>query len=42
MNLGGTLPQCREFKYLNYDRPLDFALVVRALDERQTDPAWAG
>ena len=42
MNLGGTLPQCREFKYLNYDRPLDFTLVVRALAERSADPTWSG
>ena len=41
MNLGGTLPQCREFKHLNYDRPLDFMRVVGALAERQGDP-WSG
>ena len=41
MNLGGTLPQCREFKYLNYDRPLDFTRVVEALAER-CRPALVG
>lgn len=38
MNLGGTLPQCREFKHLNYDRPLDFVRVVGALAELSETP----
>ena len=42
MNLGGTLPQCREFKHLNYDRPLDFAHVVGALAELDDTPPWSG
>lgn len=42
MNLGGTLPQCREFKYLGYDRPLDFRRVVEGLIERSASPPWAG
>ena len=42
MNLGGTLPQCREFKHLNYDRPLDFVHVVEALAELGEAPPWAG
>ncbi len=41
MNLGGTLPQCREFKHLNYDRPLDFTRVVGALVERTADAPWS-
>jgi hypothetical protein len=42
MNLGGTLPQCAEFKYLGYDRPIDFALVVRELIDRSASPPLAG
>lgn len=42
MNLGGTLPQCRVFKHLNYDRPLDFVRVVGALAEIREEPEWAG
>lgn len=41
MNLGGTLPQCAEFKYLGYDRPLDFARVVDAIVEQAAQPAWS-
>lgn len=42
MNLGGTLPQCREFKHLNYDRPLDFERVMNELVERSASPPWTG
>lgn len=28
MNLGGTLPQCAQFKHLCFDRPLDFAATL--------------
>ncbi len=42
MNLGGTLPQCREFKFLGYDRPLDFMRVVSELIERSDDPSLSG
>jgi predicted dienelactone hydrolase len=42
MNLGGTLPQCREFKYLNYDRPLDFMRVVSELIDHNADVPWSG
>jgi predicted dienelactone hydrolase len=42
MNLGGTLPQCREFKHLGYDRPLDFARVAQQLAEQSADPPWNG
>lgn len=31
MHLGGTLPQCAQFKYLGYDRPLDLAEVLDAV-----------
>jgi len=41
MNLGGTLPQCREFKHLGYDRPLDFVRVVRELGALAGGPPWA-
>ncbi len=41
MNLGGTLPQCREFKHLNYDRPVDFAHVLSALSDLSTDAPWS-
>lgn len=37
MNLGGTLPQCRGFKHLNFDRPLVFAHVLSALFDPSTD-----
>ena len=40
MNLGGTLPQCREFKHLGYDRPLDFGRVIAELEERSATPPW--
>jgi predicted dienelactone hydrolase len=42
MNLGGTLPQCREFKYLNYDRPLDFMRVVSELVDPNAVAPWSG
>lgn len=42
MNLGGTLPQCREFKHLGYDRPLDFARVIEELEARGAQPPWDG
>lgn len=42
MNLGGTLPQCREFKHLGYDRPLDFVRVVQELQALSGGPPWAG
>lgn len=42
MHLGGTLPQCREFKTLNFDRPLDFLQVVGELAERSETPPWSG
>ena len=42
MNLGGTLAQCREFKHLGYDRPLDFIRVVQELQTLAGGPPWAG
>ena len=41
MNLGGTLPQCREFKHLNYDRPLDFVRVASEIQDH-VDAPWSG
>lgn len=42
MHLGGTLPQCAQFKHLGYDGPLDFARVLDAIVERAADPSWSG
>ena len=42
MNLGGTLPQCREFKHLGYDRPLDFGRVLAELEAQSAGPPWNG
>ncbi|MGH3928957.1 MAG: alpha/beta hydrolase family protein [Pseudonocardiaceae bacterium] len=42
MNLRGTLPQCAEFKYLGYDRPLDFTRVIDELVANSANPPWSG
>lgn len=42
MNLGGTLPQCAQFKHLGYDRPLDFATTLDAIAELADSGPLAG
>lgn len=41
MHLGGTLPQCAQFKHLGYDRPLDFVRVLDAIIEHSVTPPWS-
>lgn len=42
MHLGGTLPQCAQFKYLGYDRPVDVTRVLDAIIEQADRPPWSG
>lgn len=42
MHLGGTLPQCAQFKYLGYDRPVDVACVLDTIVEQAARPPWSG
>lgn len=42
MNLGGTLPQCAQFKHLGFDRPLDLAVALRAITDMADSGPLAG